>query len=223
MGDFFSRLAEKTVGVAPLVKPDLAPVFAASHSAEISEAVSPQGEGTTTIQSATTNAEQSRPNSNFGQPVVKDSSPPGQTQRLGSQPASASSHAGAAAPDRSAVEIADEFTAPAVALSASLSAVREPGPVVDPWSPGKTALESKAAERTTLTKITERIFAEPAVELKPALQVSKTAVPAVQVTIGRVEVRAVLPSTPAPRIVERKAPARLTLEQYLQARNEGRR
>ena len=44
-----------------------------------------------------------------------------------------------------------------------------------------------------------------------------------QVTIGRVEVRAMLPPAPAPRIVERKAPARLTLEQYLRARNEGRR
>jgi hypothetical protein len=84
-------------------------------------------------------------------------------------------------------------------------------------------LESKAAERTTLTKITERIFAEPAVEFKPSPRLSQAASPAVQVTIGRVEVRAMLPPAPAPRIVERKAPARLTLEQYLRARNEGRR
>jgi hypothetical protein len=221
MGDFFSRLAEKTLGVAPLVKPDLAPVFAASHSAAISEAVSPQEEATMTIKSAITNAVQPKPNSTFGQPLVKDSSPPVQTRRLGSRPAS--SHDGAASPDRSAAEIHDEFTTPAVAPSALRAAVREQAPVVDPWSLGRTALESKAAEPTTLTKITERIFAEPAVEFKPALQVSKTGAPAVQVTIGRVEVHAVLPSAPAPRIVERKAPARLTLEEYLRARNEGRR
>ncbi|HMF48280.1 MAG TPA: hypothetical protein VK603_06550 [Candidatus Saccharimonadales bacterium] len=221
MGDFFSRLAEKTLGVAPVVKPDLAPVFAASHSAAISEAVSLQEEGTTTIKSATTNAVQPRPNSNFGQQVVKDSSPPVPTRLLGSRPTS--SNDGAASPDRSAVEIADGFTVPAVAPSASRSAVPEQAPVVDPLSLGKTALESKAAEPTTLTKISERIFAEPAVEFKPALQVSKMAAPAVQVTIGRVEVHAVLPSAPAPRIVERKAPARLTLEEYLRARNEGRR
>jgi hypothetical protein len=221
MGDFFSRLAEKTLGVAPLVKPDLAPVFAAPRSAAIFEAVALPEEGTTMIESATTNAAQSRPNSNFGQPLVKDSSPPVPTRLLGSRPAS--SHDGTASPDRSAVEIHDEFTVPPVAPSASLSAVREPAPVVNRWSPGRTALESKAAEPTTLTKISERIFAEPAVKFKPAPQVSQTAAPAVQVTIGRVEVRAVLPSAPAPRVVERKAPARLTLEQYLRARNEGRR
>ena len=221
MGDFFSRLAEKTLGVAPLVKPDLAPVFAASHSAAISEAVALPEEGTTTIKSATADAVQPRPNSNFGPPLVKDSSPPVQTRLFGGRPTS--SHDGAAAPDRSAVEIADEFTAPAVAPSPSLSAVREQARVVDQLASGKTARESKAAEPTTLTKITERIFAEPAVEFKPAPQVAKTAAPAVQVTIGRVEVRAVLPSAPAPRIVERKAPARLTLEEYLRARNEGRR
>jgi hypothetical protein len=164
---------------------------------------------------------QPRPNSNFGPPLVKDSSPPVQTRLFGGRPTS--SHDGAASPDRSAGEIAAEFTVPAVAPSASLSAVREPAPVVDRWSPGRTALESKAAEPTTLTKITERIFAEPAVEFKPAPQVSQTAAPAVRVTIGRVEVHAVLPSAPAPRIVERKAAARLTLEEYLRARNEGRR
>ena len=32
MGDFFSRLAEKTLGVAPLVKPDLAPLFAVASA-----------------------------------------------------------------------------------------------------------------------------------------------------------------------------------------------
>ena len=220
MSDFFSRLAEKTLGVAPVVKPDLAPVFASSHSAAIAEAVSAQEEGTTIGRSAPMSAAQPRPNSNFGQPLAKDNSPPVQTRTLQTV---LSSDDGPASPDRSAVEIADEFTAPAVAPSLSRSAVREPAPVVDPWSPGRTALESKAAERTTLTKITERIFAEPAVEFKPSPRLSQAASPAVQVTIGRVEVRAMLPPAPAPRIVERKAPARLTLEQYLRARNEGRR
>src|SRR5262249_53455609 len=47
--------------------------------------------------------------------------------------------------------------------------------------------------------------------------------PSVQVTIGRVEVRAVMPPTQTPRLVERKAPPLFSLEEYLRERNGRRR
>ena len=51
----------------------------------------------------------------------------------------------------------------------------------------------------------------------------ETPAPTIQVSIGRVEVRAVTPPAPTPRIVEKKAPPLLSLDQYLRQRNEGRR
>jgi hypothetical protein len=47
--------------------------------------------------------------------------------------------------------------------------------------------------------------------------------PAIHVSIGRVEVRAVTAPAPRPSVPERRAAARLSLEQYLRERNEGRR
>ena len=216
MGDFFSRLAEKTLGIAPLVKPDLAPLFAVSPERDtISQVIS-----TPTV-AKSVSAAQPGAKLTFGQPIATKNSPPIETRMFhrDDHPDDESSLSS----DRSDVKAIDESSRSVAESDAPLPAVVVRHVPSDQLEPGERVDAPKATDYATLTKIAEGIFADPAVDSKRAARLPKAVTPTVQVTIGRVEVRAMLPSAPAPRIVERKAPARLTLEQYLRARNEGRR
>lgn len=84
-----------------------------------------------------------------------------------------------------------------------------------------------ALERESHDAIAERIVTQPA---RAVFSSSESFAPersqstsTVQVSIGRVEVRAVMPAAATPRRVERSTPPLLSLDQYLRERNEGKR
>jgi len=67
-----------------------------------------------------------------------------------------------------------------------------------------------------------RPYVTPAVRQEAAQAKGATA-PVVRVTIGRIEVRGIMPSPPAPRAIPGTRGPALTLEEYLRQRSEGRR
>ena len=60
-------------------------------------------------------------------------------------------------------------------------------------------------------------------EIRALERAARAPVPPIQITIGRVDVRAVPLPPQRATVAERKAASRLSLEQYLRERNEGRR
>jgi hypothetical protein len=85
------------------------------------------------------------------------------------------------------------------------------GPVVVPES-----LKPKLANRSRLQAIVPMIRSS-----RPIASASAKAAPTISVTIGRVEVRAVMPPMAVPKPASRSAP-KLSLEEYLKQRNENR-
>jgi hypothetical protein len=95
-------------------------------------------------------------------------------------------------------------------------------PIVPRLGPGPSrATSNRVGDRGLATRST---FREPAARPTPAPPADRAVVAprtqtTVHVTIGRVEVRAVMPAAPPPRVAAPpSAPARISLEQYLEAR-----
>ena len=75
-------------------------------------------------------------------------------------------------------------------------------------------IPTQRQDHTTI-KPTPHIVREPVATTEPA--------PTINVTIGRVEVRAIFPQPTAPRVSQRQPPTAMSLDEYLKRRNEGRR
>jgi hypothetical protein len=215
MSDFFTRLAERTLGAEPVARPDLVPLVAAVPQVE------------------------SIPSLALGS-VVSESEPAGKEIRSPIRDRrNHSFHAQRAAeplPPRSAQSDEQEFTAAMRTLAAD-----EP---MHPWksesfepretrSTGGDVPQSAVAATKTSPPESARSFArrEPVIA-SPApqrLDASQSrasdsfasASPTIHVNIGRIEVRAV--TAPARPSAPERRPARLSLDQYLRERNEGRR
>jgi hypothetical protein len=206
MSDFFTRLAERTLGVEPVARPDFTPLVAAA----------PEKEGVAAPNAAAREEIDlrpfERPDDLFGaerlQPerrgeaanVERQTSRPSDS----TAPADGSPHAPWAAPSAAGQispingRSANVEKNPAATEVASLFARHEP--VIAPPSPQRGGpSESRGFEGFTAVS------------------------PAIHVSIGRVEVRAVTAPAPRPSVPERRAALRLSLEQYLRERNEGRR
>lgn len=206
MSDFFTRLAERTLGVGPVARPDFAPLVAAA----------PEKEGAGAPTAAAREEIGLRP---FGRPDDPFGAERAQLERRGEAanveqqtsrtsdlavPADGSPRAQSPASlaaeeiSRAGDGAAKVGKNPAATEVASLFARHEP--VIAPPAPQRGGQsESRGFERFTAVS------------------------PAIHVSIGRVEVRAVTAPAPRPSVPERRAAARLSLEQYLRERNEGRR
>ena len=102
-------------------------------------------------------------------------------------------------------------SAPALMASEAQDNPREHWPAVERIRPSAGWVEPLAAPSAAAPAPTRR---QPAVDPPPA--------PTIRVTIGRVEVRAVLPP-PAPARTPAPATPKLSLDEYLRSRNGGRR
>jgi hypothetical protein len=83
--------------------------------------------------------------------------------------------------------------------------------------------ELAVRDKISIANIHDRIHAAPPTAPVNLSRTLNNPAPAIHISIGRVEVRAVVAPAPAPQAIERKAPPRLSLDQYLRERNEGRR
>jgi hypothetical protein len=214
-GDFFSRLAEKTLGVAPIAKPDLMPVFVATpESAPINDAVPIVEE---------TMGRSSRPNSMVSQ---RDGSPAldateSVDMRARARPAALESWRRAGDMPLADDEAIDrELDAPNhESRSVEFRQNHHTADVVEP--------ESQRASREFTTRenisLEDRIAATMPTARSNSSRTLRSPAPAIHISIGRVEVRAVVASTPVRKPIERNPSARLSLDQYLRQRNEGRR
>jgi hypothetical protein len=191
MSDFFSRIAERALSVAPIVKPNLPPMFAPMPLIETSaEVVTPRS----------ARAAEDFPS---GRDLSRDYADPA----IGDRPAQA---------------LAQEHQ---LSRTVSQRPMFSPLPIDARREP--SAVLPETSERKSHDWVREPIVRGPALAATPNLETFSTrdsnAPPTVQVTISRVEVRAVTPPAQTPRAIERKSPPLLSLEEYLRERNGGRR
>ena len=85
--------------------------------------------------------------------------------------------------------------------------------------------EFKTGEQTSPAEIRQSAHASAVMAQSNPSEVRPTATPTMQISIGSVEIRAVTPPPTAgsQRSAERRGNPRLSLEEYLRQRNEGRR
>jgi hypothetical protein len=213
--DFFSRLAEKILGVAPIAKPDLMPVLVATpESARVDGAV-PIAEETM--------GRSSRPNSMVsqwdGSPVL-DATESVNMRARGRRAARQIWRRAGDMPLADGEAIDRELDAPNhEPRSVEFGQNRDTADVVEP--------ESQRARREFTTRenisLEDRITATVPTAPSNSSRALSSQAPAIHISIGSVEVRAVVAPTPVRKPIERNPSARLSLDQYLRQRNEGRR
>jgi hypothetical protein len=210
MRDFFTRLAERTLGVEPVARPDIPPLIGSAPERDSVPPSEPES-GLASI-SAKGGTEprifdrsdkswrlekphgplEGRHQRASAEQQVFDNEPPRASALVSLEPGDNSSA------DDGVGERRTQFWKNPVATEvATLFARREP--VIAPPKPQRIPLSEPRA-----------------------FESSAAAPPAIHVSIGRVEVRAVT-APYRPNAPERRASARLSLEQYLRERNEGRR
>jgi hypothetical protein len=221
MGDFFSRLAERTLGLVPVVKPDLMPVFmAAPESAAAHDSITRAEEkavrmGAPTKTASLRDADSISPSMTTAEFENVDGNSPRSTAQSWDQAVTVPG------PDGRVVD-GQLKTANREPSTVESQVAHEQQEVVE-IERNKGSRQFITSEGISLAEIHERIYATPAIAPSKSSETIRTAAPAIQISIGRVEVRASVQPASAPRVVERKAPPRLSLEEYLRERNEGRR
>jgi hypothetical protein len=203
MADFFTRVAERTLGLTPAVKPDLPSVFTPASPVE-------------TI---------SRPFKAAPQISPADPSPRRSSDESVAFQSAAARRNSAASP----VEPTNEPNEPEVIESMfttpSIPARQLPQDLPIPSMPDDPELASHEAPAFETIKHT--IATQPAtfVTSNPQTFVDNSHAPAptIQVTIGRVEVRANVQPPSSRKTPAKKQSSHLSLDQYLRERNGGRR
>ena len=215
MADFFTRLAERALGVAPVVAPDLPPMFAPR--------VQPMELSTETVAPA-----------QFANVAIPSGKP-----WLPNAPFDDSSSREAMKSIRERARRNDEVQSPLVDLGFSPNQAEDSAFSIrrtQDVSPAAARYAGDSSSNTPVSTIADAIKVRARKEAaspsplpahSPEASVGWTiraepAPPTIQVTIGRVEVRAVTAPAEAARPREGKAPPLLSLDQYLRQRNEGR-
>jgi hypothetical protein len=226
MGDFFSRLAERTLGLAPVVQPDLMPVLLPVAESEVVSDALPGLQDTrerTAVPARKAapyddNDSLSRNMSITEIAIVAGDMPQGLTQGWDQA-------AALAARDHRAVDRQLEAPNRERAAVASPMAMTQAKPNEVELSRNHLNREFKTGEPTSPAEMRQSIHASAVMAQSKPSAVGPTATPTIQISIGTVEIRAVTPApTAAPqRSAERRGNPRLSLEEYLRQRNEGRR
>lgn len=215
MADFFSRLAERALGLAPVAQPNLPSIFAPAAPMELSTEINARSESARAERSTSDNAG----------PVASRQNTP---RRGEPAPSVEARHDGEFHPSLVNVRQTKSESArdrfPFAAEGINLKS--ESGRALDNSSE-HDRLRASADEGPLQSVSRETLVTQAArsaiADFASTAGRPETAAPTIQVSIGRVEVRAVITPTPAPRVVEKKAPPLLSLDQYLRERNEGQR
>ncbi len=227
MNDYLYNLAARTLGAAPLIKPRLASVFEPSSQADLTVAEETTSSAQAQLEAeavkSTTAANQLRSESSAS--AIK--APPAPREAVQFRP-----RAGLPPPmNDKALNVAEaaQLTRQAAAQlpepplfrrAAELSADVEAGES----SATKNAQAAAIQIRPSITlpaasgPTGEVMKAEPGTD-----QTAKEAAPVIRISIGRVEVRAVMPTAPAPRPAPARPRPGLSLDDYLKEREGGKR
>lgn len=221
MGDFFTRLAERTLGLAPVVQPDLMPV---AQSELVSDSIPRLEE---TLERTTTPARKSAPHD--ADSISQNMTITEIATVAGDVPQSLTQgwDQAVALPARDGREVDWQLEPP----NRQPSAVESPMPMTQAKQ-NVVELDRnhlnpafKTGEQTSSAEIRQSTHASAVMAQSKPSEVRPTATPTIQIAIGSVEIRAVTPAPTAvpQRPAERRGAARLSLEEYLRQRNEGRR
>jgi hypothetical protein len=248
MADFLTRLAERTLGTRPVIRPDIAPAIGPAPTIDAQARPSPDGEqsfaAAAIIPPVLHGMER--------QPLAAERPVLDQLAAVAATKAESPSAAERPAMDQLAAVAATtaESRAPEAVVTHPPSKPRAREPALDDKGvlpllmPAQAEAQSMQGSQRSHSigepSLQRGQFAAPAIHvaISPQTRVAaSTAVPkseapnrvdsqasAVHVTIGRVEVRAIMPpSVPPQPLPERKVSANLSLGAYLQERNRGRR
>jgi hypothetical protein len=211
MANFFSRLAERALGSAPVAQPDLPSMFAPAAPMELSTEISARSESARAERSTSGATSQNAPPQTQPTPSVER---PHRDAEIHPPLVNVRQTKSESARDRF------QFTVEDINLKS------ESGRFLDNSSDHDRERASADEARPQIvgreTLVTQAAHSAIA-DFASTAGRPETAAPTIQVSIGRVEVRAVTPPTHGSRVVERKAPPLLSLDQYLRERNEGRR
>jgi hypothetical protein len=238
MSDYLSRLIERSLGAAPQIEPLIAPLHALpqqilsqetgtiaplpakTESSERSTTPGNHANGKTS-EAASSKSESQRfrdshlSGSPAGFPIDTSVGPPdpGESRQASSPPAPG------------AFDPASVPLSPPMLSQESTRVVAEPEIIERPGAAAATEGPHRLSEDQSRIVVQPEIIGRhkpPKSSAVPAPHASANEPPAIHVTIGRVEVRAVMsPSTP-PKVASRAAP-KLSLEDYLKQRNGGAR
>jgi hypothetical protein len=225
MGDFFTRLAERTLGLAPVVQPDLTPVLLPVAESEVASDALPRLEES--FERTATPARKAAPHdvdSISRRMIITESA-----TSAGETPQSLIQgwNQAVAPPARGGGAVDWQLEPP----NREPSAVASPMPVTQAKQNivelDRNHLNSayETGELTSSAEMRQSTHASAVMAQAKPSEVRPTATPTIQITIGSVEIRAVTPAPAAApqRPAERRGNPRLSLEEYLRQRNEGRR
>ena len=209
MSDFFTRLAERTLGLAPVVQPDLMPLFPPLANSEVVSDALPGVEPS--VERGTRPASKAAPQG--GDSISSNIVTTENAARAVEVPQSSKPDWQSEPPMRE--PSMDESPRPVTRLMQSVVEVES--------SYGNP--EFKTGELNPPAKFRQSPHATAVVAQTEPSEAKPAATPTIQISIGKVEIRAV---TPAPalgsqRPAEHRGNPRLSLEEYLRQRNEGRR
>jgi hypothetical protein len=217
MSDFFSRLAERTLAVEPVVRADLPPLVAAA-SESVVDAAPMQRENVVVRNDAAREEVDMRRFDQSDQRILIER-PSAQAER----------HAERAGvePQRGQRSTTSAATSVLLPRPPSSFETRELS-LENTGADGANEFRKSQAPAEFANLSTRR---EPVVTLPARERISPsepawerlTPAPAIHVSIGRIEVRAVTAPPPRSGAPAQRPAARLSLEQYLRERNEGRR
>ena len=229
MADFLTRLAAQALGMRPAIRPDIAPVFGPAAGVDANSRPPMESEAV-----VATKASPPAPHDDFVHQSTQEQLPAMQREGSGRQekagrvppaplpaPAASNPHALKPLADRATDrEIESERT--------SLIAQSLPAEVPQRQH-GKQNLppqqSTQAAVQVAISPQTRAALHAPVPSHETAARMGgDVPAPAVHVTIGRVEVRAIMtPPAPVQRIPEKRVAQTQSLGEYLQERNRGRR
>ena len=218
MGDFFTRLAERTLGLAPVVQPDLMPLLPPLAESEV-------------VSDALPGLEPSRDGVTVR--AIK-AAPPQQADWLGRNIATTETAARAENVPQSSTQDWQQRVAGPAWDGGAVDGQSEPSVNESPRPMARAAQsvvevessyrnpEFTTGEQTTSAEMRQSPHASAGMAQTKPSEVKPTT-PTIQISIGRVEIRAVTPAPGSQRPAERRGALRLSLEEYLRQRNEGRR
>jgi len=242
-GNFFDRLAARTLGVAPVSHPILPPLFSPVASfGPMESATAPPTEGVET------------PASSFSPGLARESAPgrsfPGCDGSAEAGPESDAVRRETVTRDLTLPKIDGASPRETAAIPPKVEELVPPPAELEPAPrgmltvPGAVDASAKAREETSQARLAvqpliARVAVRGAIESSArdsvharvaenarktsSQSVAEPLAPVVRVTIGRVEVRAQFPAASSAPVPRRSRASTLSLEDYLKQRNEGKR
>jgi hypothetical protein len=215
MSDYLSRLVERSRGGVPQLQPVIAPIHAPSSPWLGDEVAESESSSARAVRTTTHDGTVTPPLKSPPLPAAQEERWSGDT--ITSQPAI---HAHASEPPQK-IAISGNDTAPATTPPRA----DDPLPVpATPRRPSNTPLPPSAAQKAPTAVRPQRIVRSAPAAAARQDHEPTTPPQTIRVTIGRVDVRAIMPaaSTPAPRASQPK-PQHQSLEDYLRTGSSGAR